>query len=53
MARFRSADPGLAAALRQRAGAGGAGGRPLILAVGGIEPSASPPSPTASGWRCR
>jgi len=49
-ARFRSADPGLAAALRQRAGAGGvadvadaggaggAAGRPLILAVGGIEP---------------
>src|SRR4029077_11258653 len=39
--RFRSADPGLAAALRQRAGATGAGdaaGRPLILAVGGIEP---------------
>src|SRR6185437_8869831 len=45
--RFRSADPGLAAALRQRAGAAGAagaagptgaGGRPLILAVGGIEP---------------
>jgi glycosyltransferase-like protein len=35
VARFRSADPGLAAALRQRAGAGG---RPLILAVGGIEP---------------
>jgi glycosyltransferase-like protein len=44
VARFRSADLGLAAALRQRAGAGGAGGaagtagRPLILAVGGIEP---------------
>jgi glycosyltransferase-like protein len=41
VARFRSADPGLAAALRQRAGAGGgagADGRPLILAVGGIEP---------------
>jgi glycosyltransferase-like protein len=39
--RFRSADPGLAAALRQRAGAAGAdggAGRPLILAVGGIEP---------------
>jgi glycosyltransferase-like protein len=35
VARFRSADPDLAAALRQRAGAGG---RPLILAVGGIEP---------------
>ena len=34
-ARFRSADPDLAAALRQRAGAGD---RPLILAVGGIEP---------------
>ncbi len=33
--RFRSADPALAAALRQRAGAAG---RPLILAVGGIEP---------------
>ena len=41
VARFRSADPDLVAALRQRAGAGGAGGvtdRPLILAVGGIEP---------------
>jgi glycosyltransferase involved in cell wall biosynthesis len=44
-ARFRSADPELVAALRQRAGAGpddpgdpGAAGRPLILAVGGIEP---------------
>jgi glycosyltransferase involved in cell wall biosynthesis len=47
--RFRSADPDLVAALRQRAGAGwagaaggvaeaGAAGRPLILAVGGIEP---------------
>jgi glycosyltransferase-like protein len=36
--RFRSADPGLAAALRQRVGAAGAAGRPLILAVGGIEP---------------
>jgi glycosyltransferase-like protein len=35
--RFRSADPDLVAALRQRAGAVGAG-RPLILAVGGIEP---------------
>jgi glycosyltransferase-like protein len=35
VARFRSADPDLAAALRQRAGAAG---RPLILAVGGIEP---------------
>ena len=35
MARFRSADRGLVAALRQRAGASG---RPLILAVGGIEP---------------
>ena len=35
VARFRSADPGLAAALRQRAGAAD---RPLILAVGGIEP---------------
>ena len=42
--RFRSADPGLAVALRQRAGAAGAAdaagaagaaGRPLILAVGG------------------
>jgi glycosyltransferase-like protein len=33
--RFRSADPALAAALRRRAGAAG---RPLILAVGGIEP---------------
>ena len=33
--RFRSADPGLAAALRRRAGAAR---RPLILAVGGIEP---------------
>ena len=40
VARFRSADPDLVAALRQRAGAGAAGaaGRPLILAVGGIEP---------------
>jgi glycosyltransferase-like protein len=38
VARFRSADPDLAAALRQRAGAGDAAGRPLILAVGGIEP---------------
>jgi glycosyltransferase involved in cell wall biosynthesis len=38
VARFRSADPDLAAALRQRGGAGGAAGRPLILAVGGIEP---------------
>ena len=35
VARFRSADPDLAAALRQRAGAVD---RPLILAVGGIEP---------------
>ena len=35
VARFRSADPDLAAALRQRAGAAD---RPLILAVGGIEP---------------
>jgi len=35
VARFRSADPDLAAALRQRAGAAC---RPLILAVGGIEP---------------
>ena len=35
VARFRSADPDLAAALRQRAGAQD---RPLILAVGGIEP---------------
>lgn len=35
VARFRSADPDLAAALRQRAGAAN---RPLILAVGGIEP---------------
>ncbi len=34
-ARFRSAGPAQAAALRQRAGAAG---RPLILAVGGIEP---------------
>jgi glycosyltransferase-like protein len=34
-ARFRSADPGRAAELRRRAGAGD---RPLILAVGGIEP---------------
>jgi glycosyltransferase-like protein len=41
VARFRSADPDLVAALRQRAGAGGVAGtgdRPLILAVGGIEP---------------
>jgi glycosyltransferase-like protein len=40
VARFRSADPDLVAALRQRAGAGAAAaaGRPLILAVGGIEP---------------
>jgi glycosyltransferase involved in cell wall biosynthesis len=38
VARFRSADPDLAAALRQRAGAGDTAGRPLILAVGGIEP---------------
>jgi glycosyltransferase-like protein len=36
--RFRSADPDLVAALRQRAGTAGAAGRPLILAVGGIEP---------------
>jgi len=35
VARFRAADPDLAAALRQRAGAQD---RPLILAVGGIEP---------------
>jgi glycosyltransferase involved in cell wall biosynthesis len=35
VARFRSADPDLAAALRQRSGAVD---RPLILAVGGIEP---------------
>jgi len=35
LARFRSADPDLATALRQRAGAAD---RPLILAVGGIEP---------------
>jgi glycosyltransferase-like protein len=35
VARFRSADPDLAATLRQRAGAAD---RPLILAVGGIEP---------------
>ena len=35
VARFRSADPDLAAALRQRAGAAD---RPLVLAVGGIEP---------------
>ena len=35
VARFRSADPDLAAALRQRAGAAC---RPLILAVGGVEP---------------
>jgi len=34
-ARFRAADPGLAAALRRRAGAAD---RPLILSVGGIEP---------------
>jgi len=34
-ARFQAADPALAAALRRRAGAAG---RPLILAVGGIEP---------------
>jgi len=34
-ARFRSASPAQAAALRRRAGAAG---RPLILAVGGIEP---------------
>ena len=34
-ARFAVPDPALAAALRQRAGAAG---RPLILAVGGIEP---------------
>jgi glycosyltransferase-like protein len=33
--RFRAADPAVAAALRQQAGAVG---RPLILAVGGIEP---------------
>ena len=33
--RFQAPDPALAAALRQRAGAAG---RPLILAVGGIEP---------------
>src|SRR5262249_30072999 len=38
VARFRSAEPDLVAALRQRAGAGGAADRPLILAVGGIEP---------------
>jgi len=38
VARFRSADPDLAAALRQRAGAAGAACRPLILAVGGVEP---------------
>ncbi len=35
VARFRAADPAMAAALRRRAGAAG---RPLILAVGGIEP---------------
>jgi glycosyltransferase-like protein len=35
VARFRAADPAVAAALRRRAGAAG---RPLILAVGGIEP---------------
>jgi glycosyltransferase-like protein len=35
VARFQAPDPGLAAALRHRAGAAG---RPLILAVGGIEP---------------
>jgi glycosyltransferase-like protein len=35
VARFQAADPAVAAALRQRAGAVG---RPLILAVGGIEP---------------
>jgi glycosyltransferase-like protein len=34
-ARFQQADPGLAAALRRRAGAAD---RPLILSVGGIEP---------------
>jgi glycosyltransferase-like protein len=34
-ARFQAADPGLAAALRRRAGAAH---RPLILSVGGIEP---------------
>jgi glycosyltransferase-like protein len=34
-ARFQASDPALATALRQRAGAAG---RPLILAVGGIEP---------------
>jgi glycosyltransferase-like protein len=38
VARFAAADPALAAALRQRAGAAGQPGRPLILAVGGIEP---------------
>lgn len=38
VARFRSADPDLVAALRQRAGAADTAGRPLILAVGGIEP---------------
>ena len=35
ISRFQAPDPALAAALRQRAGAAG---RPLILAVGGIEP---------------
>jgi glycosyltransferase-like protein len=35
VARFQAADPALARALRQRAGAAG---RPLILGVGGIEP---------------
>lgn len=38
VARFAAADPALAAALRKRAGAGPPGTRPLILAVGGIEP---------------
>ena len=39
VARFRSADPDLVTALRQRAGGRArAAGRPLILAVGGIEP---------------
>ncbi len=35
MNHFQAADPGMAAALRRRAGADG---RPLILSVGGIEP---------------
>jgi glycosyltransferase-like protein len=38
VARFAAADPALAAALRKRAGAAPPETRPLILAVGGIEP---------------